>query len=462
MSESRVRRWALTSARVAVGTAIAGVAVVAVGAGIALPWPQVSATPVRVEAVPAPADSTLVCDGPLLALGRTVEQAGQLSVAAPQDVVSGPVGSDSRERALTGPTDGSPVALTAPPVDRALGEIAASGSSVIADADIRGFTASACTPPLMESWLVGGATTTGSNDLVVLANPGDVAATVQLTVYGAQGGSTPPGGRNRVVAPGAQIVVPLPGLLRDEESPVVQVTSSGAPVRASLQSSLIRVLTPGGVDQVGAIAAASSRAVIPDVPVLAEPDGENPSTIVRLLASHADGEAVVTVRPVGGSAASSTSAVPLVAGVPSTLELGDLTPGRYSITIDATIPVVAAAWEATGFSEGSDFAWFPAAPEIGSETLFAVPRGPSPRLTVANPGAEEITVTLVPVDGGESTSIAVPAGSSTSVDLEEATVYRLTPSAPVHASTSFSAADALAGFAIWPPDAAVPPITVFP
>src|SRR3546814_6297364 len=64
---------------------------------------------------------------------------------------------------------------------------AAAGSSSVEAADLRGFAASACRPPLLESWLVGGATTTGSGDLVVLSNPGTVAATVQITVYGASG-----------------------------------------------------------------------------------------------------------------------------------------------------------------------------------------------------------------------------------------------------------------------------------
>ncbi|WP_448887346.1 DUF5719 family protein, partial [Enterobacter hormaechei] len=110
-------------------------------------------------------------------------------------------------------------------------------------------SASACRPPLAESWLVAGASTTGANDLVVLANPGDVAATVQLSVYGANGVSTPPSGAGLVVPARGQRVVPLAGLLLGEASPVVRIVATGAPVQAYLQASLTRTLLPGGSDQ---------------------------------------------------------------------------------------------------------------------------------------------------------------------------------------------------------------------
>ena len=460
MTDNRVRRWAVTSARVVIGTGIAVAAVVAVGAGVAAPWPTVSAEPASVQALPAPSESVIACDGPLLALGRTIEQAGQLSVAAPQLVVSGPEASGVVTDSLAGPADAEPAVLSAPPLENERVELAASGSATIADADLRGYAASACTPALAESWLVGGATTTGANDLVVLSNPGDVAATAQLTVFGAAGISTPPGGRDRVIAPGTQVVISLPGLQRDEESPVIRVTSTGAPVRASLQSSLIRVLTPGGVDQVQAVTAASVRQIIPAVTVVVEP-GENPATIVRILSPTADGEATVTVRSTDGASTSASAVVPLVAGVPSELELGDLAAGRFTVTVDATVPTVAAVWATTGFGEGSDFAWYAAAPEIATPSLFAVPAGPSPRLTLVNPNATDTSVVLT-ADGEAASDVTVPAESSVVLPVEAGSIYRLDPAGPVHASVGMSSANALAGFAVWPADAAAPPITVYP
>jgi hypothetical protein len=60
----------------------------------------------------------------------------------------------------------------------------------------------------MESWLVGGS---GGRrlDLVVLENPGVVAARVTITVYGAGGGAVPVAGNAIVVAAGTQRIIPL-------------------------------------------------------------------------------------------------------------------------------------------------------------------------------------------------------------------------------------------------------------
>ncbi|PVW06111.1 large extracellular alpha-helical protein [Microbacterium sp. Gd 4-13] len=462
MTDSRARRWATTSARLVAGTGIAAAAVVAVGAGIAAPWPSLSAEPVTVSATPTPSAATVVCDGPILALGRTIEDSSAISIAAGQSVVSGPSTTAAETASVTGPAGAEPVALSADPSGGVRAELAASGSASLADADLAGFAASSCTTPLMESWLVGGATTTGSNDLVVVSNPGDVAATVQLTVYGVDGPQLPPGGSNRVVAAGSQVVIPLAGLLLGEESPVVRVTSSGAPVRASLQASLARALTPGGVDQVGALAAASPRQVMPGVSVVSEPDGANSATIVRLLAPVGDAEATVTIASVDGSAPARTSTVPLAAGLPSSLAYDDLEPGRYTVTVDASVPVVAGTFQATGFGEGDDFAWYTSAPEISTASVFAVPDGAGAALTIANAATEAATVTLVDTTVGGSTTLSVAAGGSTTAPVSPGSVYRLEPSAPVRAGVDFASESAIASFVVWAADAAAPALTVYP
>jgi hypothetical protein len=213
---------------------------------------------------------------------------------------------------------------------------------------------------------------------------------------------------------------------------------------------------------VGAVPAASNRQVIPGVSVVAAPDGTNAATILRVLAPAGDGEATLTVEPVDGSSAASTSTVPLAAGVPTAVAYGDLAPGSYTVTVDATVPVVAGVWESTGFGEGADFGWYSASPEISTPSLVAVPVGPGPTLTIANAGDAEATVTVAPVDGGTESSVAVPAGGSAAVPVTAGTVYRLTPDAPVHASVGFASANALAAFAVWAADAAAPPITVYP
>jgi hypothetical protein len=464
MTERRMFRWVLTSTRVVVGAAAAAATVVAVALAVAFPWPTVSAAPVQLKATPAPSATVLACDGPLLALGRVVEEAGQLSVAASQSVTAGPGTAGATERALTPGAEGAEVlSFTAAPDGSEPAAFAAAGSSSVEAADVRGFAASACRPPLLESWLVGGASTTGSGDLVVLTNPGTVAATVQVTVYGASGAQTAPGGTDRVVPAGSQVVIPLAGLVPDEASPVISVTAMGAPVTAAVQSSLIRTLLPGGVDHVTPVAAASERQVVAGVvvsPAGAE-GGEGARTIARVLSPTADTQATVSVRDSAGRRVGEDAAVPLVAGIPSELGLPALPPGTYSVAVEASAPVVTGVWSTTGFGEGSDFAWFAAAPEIDRPTAVAVPAGSSPVLTLVNDRAEPATVTVTTPSGGTS-EVELAPDAATQVAVGESGVHSLDPSAPVRAAVSFASAGALAGFPVWGADAAAPPILVFP
>ncbi|MDQ1122947.1 DUF5719 family protein [Microbacterium trichothecenolyticum] len=463
MSDRRLVRFAATSARVVAGAAVATAAVVGTVVGIAAPWPEYAATPLRVEATPAPSDTVLACDGPLLALGRSADAAGSLSAAAAQQVVSGPADSDPVTSGLTGATadaSGDAEALRAAPRDGAPTPLAAAGSATAVSDDLTGFAASACRAPLAESWLVGGATTTGANDLVELANPGDVPATVQLSVYGAQGVSQPPGGTNLVVPAGGRRVVPLAGLLLGEESPVVRVVSSGAPVHASLQASLTRVLLPGGSDQVAPIAQADTRLVIPGVQVLTSGQGQA-GTVLRLLAPGADATATVTLSPLDPSAtAPAATQVPLTAGKPTSLDLSGLTAGAYTVEVDATAPVVGATWSTTGFGEGADFAWYVPTPRITTAGFVAVAPGVGAAVVVTAE-AQDATVTLTPTDGAAPIQASVPAGTSTAV-AAAAGVYRLETSAAVRAAVTYSGAGALASYPLWPADAAAAALSVLP
>lgn len=469
MSDRRVFRLATTGARLLAGTLVAALFATAVVTAVALPWPTITRPPLAVAANPAPSDTMAVCAGPLLALGRDPERADALSVAAEQDVVSGaPDGVTPAETALVSPSvpdSGGVAVFTAAPQERTASQVAASGAAAVADVDLFGFAASACQTPLLDSWIVGGATTTGANDLLLLGNPGDVPATVQLTVYGAIGAQIPPGGSDLVVAAGEQRIVPLAGLALGEASPVVRVTATGAPVQAALQASITRTLVPGGVDQSAAVIAAATTQVIPGVTVTAEPGAEGASdatTVLRLLSADADTTATVTVTDESGVPVNPQQ-VPLVAGLPIEVELARLPVGTYAVRVDAPAPVVAAVWQATGFGEGSDFAWYAAAPALTADALVAVPDGPDPTLWVFNAGAETVTVTLEALSGGGTVELTVAPGQAASEQVAAPDVYRLNTSNPaVHALVSFAGEGALAGMPVWPDDSAAGAVIVYP
>ncbi|MBD3942039.1 large extracellular alpha-helical protein [Microbacterium sp. NEAU-LLC] len=468
MSDRRVFRWATTSARLLIGTAVSVGAVIAVVTAVSLPWPTITHEPVQIAATPAPAASIITCDGGLLSIGRDSADASSLALAARQTVVTGvPDGAAApQEQTLYNEAVGTgPASYTSPPQDGQAIDLAAAGWSTARADDLSGFAASACRPPLLESWLVGGSGATGAADLVVLSNPGPVAATVQLTVYGVGGPQTPPGGSDLVVPAGTQKVVPLAGIALGEETPVVQVSALGAPVHASLQTSITRTLTPGGVDQVGPAAAPEALQVIAGVAVTRAPaqDGSAGATMLRMLSPSVATTAEVTVTAAGRTEpARAPQEVTLEAGQPLELELDGLGAGSYTVTVDAQSPVLAAVWQTTGFGEGDDFAWYTPSPQVAASTLFVTPGGPVPTLTLVNTGAEPAAVSVAARDGDFQVDLAVPAGGSTTVRLSPRTVYVIDPDDPVRAGLSLTGDGALAGIPIWPADVGAHEIVVYP
>ncbi|MDQ1127907.1 DUF5719 family protein [Microbacterium sp. SORGH_AS_0888] len=467
MTERRVRAWAVTSTRLVVGAAAAAGLVLVTVFAVAAPWPGHAAAPVAVTATPAAADTVLACSGPLVALGRNRTDAAQLTQAAAQSVVSATDGAAAQQSALTpspavsGGAGGA--SFSASPRGGVPVDVAAAGSASVEADDLRGFAASACRPALTESWLIGGATTVGTSDLVVLSNPGTVPATVDITVYTATGAEVPTGGSGIVVAPGMQRILPLSGIVPGAKAPVLRVTATGAPVAAALQSSIIRTLLPGGVDVMSATAQTSTRVVVPGVvvpPSAVTTTGGLATTIARILSPQTDTAATVTVDAPDGTQVS-TRQVPLTAGVPLEVELTGLPAGTYTVTVSAGAGVLAAVWQTTGFGQGDDFAWYSSAPEVSADTLVAVPDGPAPTLVVTATGQTRVSVT--PVAGGSTQTSVLTAGSSAVLPLAPGTVYRLSSGGvPVHAQLSYSGTGQLAAVPVWSAGAAASALTVIP
>lgn len=467
-------RGRLMTVHVAIGSVITAAAVAAGVALVALPLPAMShRSGVSIAAHPPASASVATCVGPVIAAGRDATRAAQLTDAAPAALTSAAVSqgavTDAVASALTTPdvTGGAgPTTLRAAPVGGEPAEIAAASSAQVSADDLSGFAASACARPEMESWLVGGSGATGASDLVVLANPGAVAARVTITVYGATGEAVPVAGNGIVVAAGTQRVIPLASLALREENPVLRVTAAQAPVRAALQTSLTRVLTAGGVDQVGATAVPDTDLVVPGVPVVTTQGGageSNVPTSVRLLSPGADAQATVTVLQNGGTVGTPQT-VPLQAGVPLKLDLGGLATGTYAVRVSATAPVTGAVWATSGFGAGSDFGWFVAADAISAPALVAVAAGSSPTMTIVSSTGEPQTVVLTAASGtGAKTDVSVPGSGSVTVPVRAGEVYRVDPgTGSVRAAVTYAGAGAVAGYPVAPSASAASAVTVYP
>ncbi|MFE6734175.1 DUF5719 family protein [Microbacterium sp. NPDC057650] len=431
MTANRALRVAATSARVLTGTIVAVGCVLGVFAGVAAPWPGVEHQPAKVSVAPVPGDSVLVCNGSFRVLGRDTTQADlMISAGVPRTVIGGSDG-DPTSASLDMPelAGGSGArSLTGQVRDRKAPLIAGSESLMLSTEDVVGLSASACRAPQMQTWLVGADASTGATDVIVLSNAFDVPSTVTLTVFGVQRSSS-----TQTVPARTQIAVPLASIAPDETSPVIQVAADGAPVRAALQSSFTQVLRPIGADVQDGMDQAQRSLVMTGVQVTAAAGEGDVGTVLRMLAPGVDSDAVITVRRENGGDPTEYR-MSLLKGVPSELSLGDVPVGSYDIEIAADQPIVAAARQTVADGPSADFAWMTPAPELTTDLMFAVPRGPSPQLHLANPGDAPVEVTLD--DDGDERTVDVPAGDSVSVELRPGSTPVLSPSAPVHASIS--------------------------
>lgn len=442
-----------TGTRVLIGAALAVVIVVVVIVAVGTPVPGIARDALRIVDTPTPSESVAVCPGPLLATGRTLGAAGDLAVASDASVLSGSPDGSPREDSLSASVGDGPRVLRLAPAGDAPAALAAAQSSSVAAEDLSGFAAAACTSPQFESWLVGGSTTTGSADLVVLSNPGDVPATIQLTVYASSGPLTPPGGRDVIVAAGSQVVLPLAGLVLGELAPVVRVQAEGAAVVASLQSSRTQTLLPVGLDVTGPTSAPAERQVIVGLvtPKPGEGAASNVATAsVRLLAPSQGVTATIRVFAVGTvQPVTQPVDVPLSAGVPLEVDLPGLTAGTYTVEVAAPSPVVAAGWSSTAADGPRDNAWIAASPALDEPSYVAVApalaEAPSTVRIAAD--ADPVQVTLTPLNGGTPLEFSLEAGVSQVLNVAPG-VWRVEASGTVFASVGYAGPSALAAYPV--------------
>ncbi len=469
MTGNRTSRVLVRSARLTTGALAAAACVIGVAAGVAAPWPEIVQSPAQVSLTPQPGETVLACSGPFRALGRDAQSAVQMSVAGDMSVTWGTASSapvvgelDAAGLDAAGSDGGITVPVfTAPPEGDEAALIAAAESLELRDADLAGFAAAACRPPAMDSWLVGGVTATGANDLLLIANPGEVAASATLTVYG-----TEPVSSTLVVPPQTQIAVPLAANAAGQPTPIVRVSATGAPVRAMLQSSLIRTLEPGGIDIQDSAGQPLRDLVLPGVQVSAL-GADITAALIRVMATETDAVARVTVRDIAGAIVREET-LPLSAQSPAEMSLTGLDAGVYSVELHADGPLVAGVWQTTGFGAGSDFAWMTPAPALEGTALVAIPAGPAAQLHLVNTGSAAVEATLRPRTGGSGGAqpVTVPAGGSVLVPVESDRVYEMTASGPVHAAVAMggpvTGGEGLAGWPVWPGTSALQAVTVYP
>ncbi len=469
--EPRTRSLLLAGGRasLALGAAAAGAALVA---GVVLvPGPMLAPTVPAVAVTPDRSDQSLVCAGGALGLTRGVDP--QVAVVAPERRHTSGAGLVTSTLTTSDAVDGSTVVVTLP--REAPGDALAATGIVQPDTtEVSGLAAAECLSPTRTSWLVGGSTTVGRTSWIVLSNADAVDAVVDLTLWGDAGPIDAVGTTGIIVAAGAQRIVPLAGIAVDEPSPVVRVSSTGGSVAATLQTSIVRGLTPSGVSIVTPINEPALRHVIPALPVIngrvalersTADGGADGLPALRLLAPG-DIAAQVTVRlvPIEGGVGLVTEAT-LEPGVVLDLPVTNLADGEYGVIVDATEPIVVAGRTSTAGTsaagvETADVEWFTPSPALaaGTEVLIAVaPVDNTQRAFVQviapNAGAE-VTIDGLPV--------TIAAGGMVVVSSAADAGVRLSTTGVVHVSVSYRGDGLLAGSRVLAPPSAAGALTVLP
>jgi hypothetical protein len=489
------RGVAIVSGRIVIGLVGIGVAIVTVVGSSVVALPSIRSTPPSVVVTPVPTAQQLVCPGAVLRLadasgkGATTASA----IGAPATNFSSSTGSvDSTPLEVTdsstGGTAAAPAVISTPPsTSDPTAQLLLSGaqSQTVRDPDYVGLAAADCAVATGDTWLSGGSTSVGRTTLITLSNPTQVAATVDLSIFGENGPITAPGTSGIVVAPDGQRVLSLAGFEPNVISPVVHVTSTGGQIVAVLQESIVRGLVPGGVDIIGATAGPSLTNIIPGLQI-GDPTGLQQlasggvdfADLAAVLRLYAPGSGTVATTisliPEDGKTIGTSFSYSLEAGRVTDVPIGELGRGSYTVSIVSPVPLVAsarvsaavpqtpapAAPAVTASTIATDFAWLSSASELTTRAQLTVAPGSSPVLHLANLTAKPTTVELAMVGGGTK-QVVVPAGASTLLPVEPGETYQLTGFESLYAAVTLTDGGFIAHYTVHPPGTASTPVRVF-
>ena len=243
-----------------------------------------------------------------------------------------------------------------------------------------GLIAGYCEQPARSGWFVAGDGGVGRESVMMVGNPNPVDTQLLIEFHF--------GGRvlteRIVLAAASERLISLPALVGVEPAYAIYFQSSGSPLLVALQHRYSDGLTPLGISLTTAIRPADTSQWIAPLEILAE-GYEAPR--LRIFAPQAAAEISIW-------AISATSSAEIKLSV-ATGELVEtsltLEKGVYALRIESTEPVLAQVLNPS--LAPLDYSWL--SPLVSFNTLsLPVPNFAS-ELALLNPGAEEITVSVV-------------------------------------------------------------------
>ncbi|WP_394941490.1 DUF5719 family protein [Psychromicrobium sp. YIM B11713] len=300
------------------------------------------------------------------------------------------------------------------------------------DGDLQGLAGSSCQAPSNDLWLVGASTEVGRTAILNISNSSATPATINLDLYGASGQVQSPGARGLLVAPGTNRAIVLAGLAPGQKELAVHLRSTGGPVAAVIQQSVLRGLTSGGVENLSPAAAPNQRQVITGIqaldPALASKIAgqsgyqDAQSTLQVAVPGGSDTVVQVKVYGQGGPVALPNGGVfTAKAGSVTELPLSGLPAGNYTVDLNADAQMTASVRSVRGSKTGEaiDLASSAAAAKITDSQVIVLPSGAASKLSFSAPGgAAKLALTPILRNGGilAAKSLDVKAGTTVMVD----------------------------------------------
>lgn len=297
----------------------------------------------------------------------------------------------------------------------------------IGTGDIAGLAAVTCLTPREDSWLVGGATTTGASSRLVLTNPTDASSDVMVTLYGPDGPVDEP--QRLAVGARSQESVLLEGVADGLPSMAVHVEATGSGVTATLQDSRLDGFLPAGSDWIAAAEGPATRLVMPGVGPSLPEEGAGP-VVVRLFSEA--GARVNLSYVVDGEPVAWPAGTGVAVGAGEALDVEVPAGGMGTILVDANAPVLAAAQtrvvrDLEDGLEGDrawDFAWTAGQQYRETESRVAVAGGYTATLVVYADAAG--TYRLLDESGRTVARGSVAEAGTSTAELATATGRTLT------------------------------------
>lgn len=399
---------------------------VATAAGLVLGLLGASLLPVQQPAVDGSANDTRARVA--VACPTIVGAADPTAIAAgsPQGALAtAPLEQPDNRTLVTGtlavtPRSSGPVLVTAPRLDAFSG----TSRSAATEGSARGLSMMSCDRPTASQWFAGVRSSNTATAEVVLLNADAQDATVDLTVYGAEGRVTAPGSRGIIVPALSRRVVPLGPLFNADQPVSLHVSTSAGRVAAAVRQRLSVADQAAGSDWLPPTADPATSVAIPGLPagkgardlVVVNPGDRTASVALQVLGAN------------GQTAVPGFETLDLPPGTSRVIPLGNaLAEAPVGLRLVSEQKVTAAVLSDNGAAAGGvDFATQIATTALTRPGVLALAPGGrvSPVLHLTNGGADPVTARVSVTDAAATSlldvTVTVPGLADTTVALPRA------------------------------------------